>query len=208
MLNPRLFLKLIALLKKHGLSFRVPMGLRDLCLDHELLITDDEGLEYIAKNGVSTELCVEVISINNSEEIYSALLPKILDIDSPISIGVDLGKRVAYAVLAGGRLLACDYVDRVEEIGRVVERFSSLKPQIILLGIGAEYLKELPAEILKIVESGKVAAAYIIEEERTNRSIIPKLTGVEVDRLPDDLKAAIAIAVRVYEKYMLAQSLR
>jgi len=30
---------------------------------------------------------------------------------------------------------------------------------------------------------------------------------VEVDELPEDLKAAIAIAVRVYEKYMLTQSL-
>ncbi|MEM1917348.1 MAG: hypothetical protein QW504_01520, partial [Sulfolobales archaeon] len=64
------------------------------------------------------------------------------------------------------------------------------------------------AEISSIIESEKVAAAYIIEEEKTNRSIIPRLAGVEVDKLPEDLKAAIAIAVRVYEKYMLTQSLR
>ncbi|MEM4600996.1 MAG: hypothetical protein QXF63_04695 [Sulfolobales archaeon] len=208
MLDPRLSLELVALLRKYGLRFRIPMGLRDLCLNHELLVTDNEGLEYITKSKVSTELCVEVLNINNVEEIYSVLLPRILDTSSPISVGIDLGRRIAYAVLAGRRLLTCDYVDRVEEIKNIIERLSSLKPRIILLGIGAEYLKELPAEISSIIESEKVAAAYIIEEEKTNRSIIPRLAGVEVDKLPEDLKAAIAIAVRVYEKYMLTQSLR
>ncbi|MEM2007035.1 MAG: hypothetical protein QW154_05310 [Sulfolobales archaeon] len=208
MLNPRLSLELVALLRKYGIRFRVPMDLRDLCYNRELLVTDNEGLEYITENKVSIEPCVDVLTVNSAEEVYSVLLSRIIGTSSPISVGIDLGKRIAYAVLAGRRLLTCDYVDRVEEIRIIIEKLNALKPRIILLGIGAEYLGELPAEISSIIESGRVAATYIIEEEKTNRSIIPKLAGVEVNDLHEDLKAAIAIAIKVYEKYILAQGLR
>ncbi|MEM2207910.1 MAG: hypothetical protein QXG17_04385 [Sulfolobales archaeon] len=208
MLNPRLSLELVALLRKYGIRFRVPMDLRDLCYNRELLVTDNEGLEYITENKVSIEPCADVLTVNSAEEVYSVLLSRIIGTSSPISVGIDLGKRIAYAVLAGRRLLTCDYVDRVEEIRIIIEKLNALKPRIILLGIGAEYLRELPAEISSIIESGRVAATYIIEEEKTNRSIIPKLAGVEVNDLHEDLKAAIAIAIKVYEKYILAQGLR
>jgi len=207
-LNPRLSLELVALLRKYGIRFRVPMDLRDLCYNRELLVTDNEGLEYITENKVSIEPCADVLTVNSAEEVYSVLLSRIIGTSSPISVGIDLGKRIAYAVLAGRRLLTCDYVDRVEEIRIIIEKLNALKPRIILLGIGAEYLRELPAEISSIIESGRVAATYIIEEEKTNRSIIPKLAGVEVNDLHEDLKAAIAIAIKVYEKYILAQGLR
>ncbi|MEM2594531.1 MAG: hypothetical protein QW529_01035 [Sulfolobales archaeon] len=207
-MNPRLSLELVALLRKYGIRFRVPMDLRDLCYNRELLVTDNEGLEYITENKVSIEPCADVLTVNSAEEVYSVLLSRIIGTSSPISVGIDLGKRIAYAVLAGRRLLTCDYVDRVEEIRIIIEKLNALKPRIILLGIGAEYLRELPAEISSIIESGRVAATYIIEEEKTNRSIIPKLAGVEVNDLHEDLKAAIAIAIKVYEKYILAQGLR
>lgn len=208
-LNPRIFLELVSLLRKHGIFFRAPMEFRNLCFDDEFLIVDIEGLKYIKELSGSLETCRDVIVVNKVEEIYSNVLSRVLgDCTTPISIGIDLGKRIAYAILAGGRLLVCDYVDRVEEVKEVIERLSAAGQQIILVGIGAEYLNELPAEVIEIMENDRIAATYIIDEERTNKALVPMLAGEESKNLSKDLRAAVAIAMKVYEKYMLGRSRR
>lgn len=207
-LDPRLSLELMSLLRKYGVDFRAPAGLSDLCYGQELLIVDEEGLNYVKENGASVESCLGTIVISRAEEIYTTLLARILDTYAPISIGIDLGKRIAYAVLVGGRLLAYDYVDRVEEIKGIIKKLNAMKPRVVLLGIGAEYLRELPREISEVLESENIAAAYIIEEERVNKTVTPRFVGTEADGLPEDLRAAIAIAIKVYEKYVLTRSLR
>lgn len=207
-LDPRLSLELMSLLRKYGVGFRAPTGLSDLCHGQELLIVDEEGLDYIKENKVPMESCLGTIVVSGAEEIYTTLLARIVDTYAPVSIGVDLGKRVAYAVLVGGRILTYDYVDRVEEIKDIIKKLNAMKPRVVLLGIGAEYLKELPREVSEILESEDIAAAYIIEEERVDKTVTPRFVGAGADELPEDLRAAIAIAVKVYEKYVLTRSLR
>lgn len=207
-LNPRLSLELISLLRKYGVRFRAPSGLDDLCQSQELLVVDGEGLSYIKDNGVSTDSCLDEIVIGGIEDIHTNLMPRILDAYAPISVGIDLGKRIAYAVLVGGRLLAYDYVDRVEDIKRVIEDLGAMGPRVVLLGIGAEYLRELPREIYELLESENVAAAYVIEEESVNKTVTPRFVDAEVGGLPEDLRAAVAIAIKVYEKYVLTHGPR
>ncbi|MCX8184481.1 MAG: hypothetical protein RMI56_06370 [Sulfolobales archaeon] len=204
-LNPRLFLDLVSILRRHRIKFRVPMNLDELCLDSELLVVDTEGLNYINKSKISADICREVIIVSSSDEVHNAILSRVFESCSPISIGIDLGKRIAYAVLAGGHLLFYDYVDSLRSVLEVVERLNTAKTRVVLVGIGAEYLRDMPDEVYDLVENEKVTAVYIVEEENTNRAFLPKLFDEDIENLPEDLRAAIVIAIKVYEKHLLAQ---
>ncbi len=207
-LNPRLFLELKSLLEEHGVEFRVPAGLSDLCFAGELLVVDPEGLKYVSGSGAPTGSCSEVVAVSSSEEVYSAVLSRVLGGYSPISIGIDLGKRIAYAVLASGRLLTYGYADRAEEIKNLIERLSRAGPRTILLGVGAQYLKGLPDDIASVIEDERVTAAYIVEEGEASRVVTPSLAGESVERLPEDVRASIAIAVKAFERHALARASR
>ncbi len=206
-LNPRLFLELKSLLREHGIEFRVPAGLDDLCPNGELLLVDREALEYIRASGASADACPGVVAVSSPGDAYGAVLARVLGDRSPISIGIDLGKRIAYAVLVGGRLLTCGYTDRATEIRSILERFSSMGPRVILLGIGAQYLKELPNDVLSLIEDERVTAAYMIEEDEVSGAV-RELVGESIGRLPEDVRASIGIAIKAYEKYALVRGPR
>lgn len=207
-MNPRLFLELASLLREHGVRFRVPAGLDDLCNAEELLVVDPEGLALIRERGARTGHCSGVVTVSGADDAYSTVLGRFIESQGPVSIGVDLGKRVAYAVLAGGRLLTYGYVHRAGELKGVLERLSKAGPRAILLGVGAQYLRELPDDLLEVVEDGRVTAAYIVEEGEASRVVAPGVAGEDSDKLPEDVRAAIAIAIKAYERYALARGLR
>ncbi|MCS7099766.1 MAG: hypothetical protein NZ925_05440, partial [Sulfolobales archaeon] len=142
MLNPKLFLELAPLLRRYRVEFRVPMELKELCFSGEVLVVDTESLDFIKRSGVSVDACREVIVADSVEEVRSTVLSRVFKGRGPISIGIDLGKRIAYAVLAGGDVLSYGYIDSLKSVLEVVKRLGVTEPKIVLVGIGAEYLRD------------------------------------------------------------------
>ena len=204
--DPRLMLELLSHLRKLGIDFRVPRGLDDLCLRGEVLLVDLEGLGYVSKAGDVGRGCHEVITVSSAEEALRAVIGRVLTETTPVSIGVDLGKRLAFAVLLGNRLLTYDYADSIDSIRDLIERLGHSDNRTILLGIGAGYARELPPELLDLLGDERVCAAYIVEEEGSNEAVASELVDSDARSLPRDVRAAIIIAMRAYERYLSLRS--
>lgn len=199
--DPRLLLELLPYLRRFRIRFRIPRGLDDLCLEDEVLLIDPDGFNYVAKAREVEWRCGKVVLAGNIEEALRAIIHGVLREPTPISIGIDLGKKMAFAVLSGHKLLLYDYADSVESIKKLIERLSYPYDRIIIVGIGAGYLKELPSELLDLLYDERVAAAYIVEEEGSNEAFSSNLVDTEAENLPRDIRAAIFIAMRTYERY-------
>jgi hypothetical protein len=193
----------VRLLREFGISFRVPRSLEEICYREEVVLLDHEGLRYLNESSRSAQLTnCRVIHVDrdNLSEIVRELIGDL----KVVSLGVDLGRRAAYAVLVGGRLVKYGHVDSISDIHKVIEEIALLNPGVLLLGIGMEFSKSISDEVLELLESREVTRAYLVEEVHSNsRSDAEvRLPTSDLAKLPKDIRAAAVIASRVYEKYL------
>ncbi|GEM_PF-1065552 len=203
MVDPRLSLSIISVLRELGIPFRVPRSLEELCHEGEVVLLDAEGLKYLEKVTSSVQLpSCKLIQVGGSN--LGKILKELIGDLKVVSLGVDLGKRATYAVLIGGRLVKYGYADRVSDIRKVIEEIASLSPSVLLLGIGMEFSKYISDEVVELLESREVTRAYIVEEIRSNNKSDAevRLSTSDLSKLPEDVRAAAVIASRVYEKYL------
>lgn len=206
MVNPRIFIEVISALRKYGVEFRVPDTLDDICFEDEILIVDGEGLSAVGGLKQIKKVCRDVLEVREPHMVNTTVLDIIFRNSKIVSIGIDVGKRIAYAVLVGGKLITYGYVNSMNEINKVISIFgNSNSPRTILLGIGAEHAELILGELPIILANEKVTAAYIVEESNTNKAITSELIGINTKNLTRDFRAAISIAVRAYERYLSAK---
>lgn len=201
--DPRLSLAIVSVLRELGIPFRVPKSLEELCYEGEIVVLDSEGLRYLSDLSSNAKLTgCKTIKVEGDDlgKVFRELIGDL----RVVSLGVDLGKRATYAVLIGGKLVKYGHVDRVSEIRKVIEELASLNPRVLLLGIGMEFSKHIPDEVLDLLESKEVTRAYLVEEVRSNNrgDAEVRLSTSDLTKLPEDVRAAAVIASRVYEKYL------
>jgi hypothetical protein len=192
----------VRLLREFGISFRVPRSLEEICY-REVVLLDHEGLRYLNESSRSAQLTnCRVIHVDRDN--LSEIVREFIGDLKVVSLGVDLGRRAAYAVLVGGRLVKYGHVDSISDIRKVIGEIALLNPGVLLLGIGMEFSKSIPDEVLELLESREVTRAYLVEEVRSNsRSDAEvRLPTSDLAKLPKDIRAAAVIASRVYEKYL------
>ena len=209
MVDPRLSLTVVRALRELGVPFRVPRSSEELCYEGEVVLLDAEGLRYLSglPGGARLAGC-RVVRVEGGN--LSRVLRELAGDLKVVSLGVDLGKRAAYAVLVGGRLVKYGHVNRVGDLRRVIEELASLNPGVLLLGIGMEFSKQVPDEVLGLLESEEVTRAYLVEEVRSNSrgDAEVRLPTSDLAKLPEDVRAAAVIASRVYEKYLGLDAVR
>ncbi|MCC6014810.1 MAG: hypothetical protein LM564_03790 [Desulfurococcaceae archaeon] len=167
------------------------------------MLLDHEGFRYLNESSRGTQLAnCRVILVDRGK--LSEIIRELIGDLRVVSLGVDLGKRAAYAVLIGGRLVKYGRVDSISDIRKVIEDIASLHPGVLLLGIGMEFSKSIPDEVLDLLESREVTRAYLVEEVHSNSrgDAEVRLPTSDLAKLPKDIRAAAVIANRAYEKYL------
>ncbi len=176
-----------------------------MCFKDEILVVDEEGLNVAGDLRQLEKVCGGILEVREPREVGTTVLDIILRDSKLVSIGIDIGKKIAYAVLAGGKLVTYGYVDSMSEISKLLDMFGRSSSRTILLGVGAERAEHVLGDLSTILDDERVAAAYIVEESNTNRAVTPELIGVDTKNLTRDFRAAISIAVRAYERYLSAK---
>jgi hypothetical protein len=203
--EPKIFLEVISTLRKYGVKFRVPNDLNDVCFNGEVLIVDDEGLNLTRELKQVKEVCGGILKVREPREVGTTVMNAILGESNLISIGIDVGKRIAYAVLAGGKLVTYGYVDSVSDVNELLDSLGGSSSRTVLLGIGAEHVEHVLEDLSTILSNEVVTAAYIVEEKNTNKAMTPELIGADTENLTKDFRAAISIAMKAYERYLSAK---
>ncbi len=196
--DPKLMRKFVKTAKTVGLSYEVPMDLRvkPKYVNH-FVIVDEECMKYTHVQKVIEELKANVVVVNE-DNITSQTL-KILGINhvEVLTLGVDIGRRLAYAMLADDMLIDVGFVENPKELmSKLDEVVNDLKPSktVVKVGVTEGRGTELISDLFKFITS-KNLQIILVDEANTSKettSYYVKAYGVR----DKDLRAAINIALK------------
>ncbi len=196
--DPKLMRKFVKTAKTVGLSYEVPMDLRvkPKYVNH-FVIVDEECMKYTHVQKVIEELKANVVVVNE-DNITSQTL-KILGINhvEVLTLGVDIGRRLAYAMFADDMLIDVGFVENPKELmSKLDEVVNDLKPSktVVKVGVTEGRGTELISDLFKFVAS-KNLQIILVDEANTSKettSYYVKAYGVR----DKDLRAAINIALK------------
>lgn len=148
---------------------------------------------------------MKTISKDNIEELVINLLDIVTE--HTLIVGIDLGKRIAYAIIADHLIIDVGYKNNYKDvIERVNELKSKLKPKKVIVRIGMplsknliEVLSPMTEELLRMNHE-----VYIVSEVRSSKELEVPTTLLErsFKNIPknllksDDIRAAIILALR------------
>lgn len=196
--NPRLMRKFVKIAKTIGLSYEVPTDL-DLSLKHvsNLVIIDEECRAYTSLRKVLEELKAEVFVVNEGNIASQTL--KILGKDrvEVLTLGIDLGSRLAYAIFADDMLIDVGFTESPKELMiRLDEITGDLKPlkTVVKVGVTESRGLEFVNDLLKFM-SMKDLQVFLVDESNTSRETTSYYIKA-YDVRDKDLRAAINIALK------------
>jgi phage-related holin len=192
--DPRLFRKFLERARSLRINVRVPMGLDDIKAEG-VLIVDKEGLR-IVENRIRHGVKVEVIDEKNLDKKLLEVLG--LKKVSTLIVGVDIGRKIAYAVFADYILVGTGYVNNaIELLNKLTELREALTPfkAIVRIGMpGPDHLYNTLSNILELLAKSDFET-YLVDEEKSTSRPLQSIKGLS-KKFPMDINAAINIALR------------
>ncbi len=185
--NPRLFYKIVALLRDKGLSFQVPRGSRYNCREGELLIVDEEGQGRVRGNCNLLRL-----QVFDEESFFHSLVLSLMGKEtySSLIIGVDPGNSNAYVVIGDGELLEKGRLGDEELVERIA-KITSIPHKSMVVRIGmAKGNEEKAMRIASLTIMRARCPVELVDEYRTSKR------GVFLIDRDRDINAAYIIAMR------------
>ncbi len=184
--DPRLFLRVLEVLRRRGASFRVPEDPRPKCPESGVVVTDKPEL-YAG--------CTRpIVSLENNweERLEEAIcLAKGGDKYNAVIVGIDPGDPPTYVIIADDDLLEKGEAEPpilVEQVRKTLARIPHERA-VIRIGDSGEALASIMDSLIHA--SLKDIRIEIVDEHRTSRSN-PRFTEIK-DR---DVAAAINIAYK------------
>lgn len=190
-MNPRLFRKVIDTFRKAGIAFEVPDSPDSLS---GLAIVDEEFVKLFGEPKKAEDVIV-VKSVNDVD----ALIWKVLGVEEKsVLVGVDVGAKIAYAIIKGNVVIEYGKVSTVKEFRKIMSKLlKGNAGSACFAGVGvpaSPELKEIAYEISEaLLELG--CDVKLTEEFRSSSERPPPLVGS--DNVKDsDIRAAINLALR------------
>ncbi len=189
--NPRIMRRFKELADRMKVTYTVP-DIGERVVEADIVIADEECAEhYVLKAG-------EVIKVAEGD-IRQAILCIIGKEEvSVLSVGIDLGSRLAYAVFADENLIAADYAMSYVELLKVINELTTeLAPARVEVKVGIpttdEYYDWLPDFLMGAIDMG--VDVYLVEEDKTSSKPLRSFPGVTYVK-SKDIDAAINIVFR------------
>jgi len=189
-LNPRVFRRVIEVLRNSGISFEVPDSPEAL---RDVVVVDKEFLQALGSPRAK-----EVIVVEDVEDA-EALIRRVLGVEKKSTlIGVDVGARIAYAIIQGNVIVGYGKVMEINELQRAIENALAGKERVACharVGVPASpKLREIAYEVSEVLlRLG--CEVRLTEEFRSSSERPPPFIGVE--KIKDsDIRAAINLALR------------
>lgn len=192
--NPRIFRLFLDCARRYGLEFSVPDT--PSCAKEEVLVVDEEAIKLLNIR------CGNYVIVNESN--IESIIAKLMGIrESPvITVGLDLGSKIAYAILADNKLIDFGYVTTEDLISKLSRLKRVLNPKKIITRIGMpssdELINKLKEISEKLLEIG--AEVYIVNEERSSSpsKLIRSFGDITGNLIKNkDINAALNLALRV-----------
>ena len=189
--DPKLMRKFKHLANTFRIAYTVPLRLR-------------EGEEVAASTVIADSECLERLSVH-AKRLFMINENNLVDVILKISgreriyvltVGVDIGERLGYVMLADDFLYSKGYAGNIKELIDLVSLANrELNPKNIILKIGDTGLcnKEIAPELFpsELLHKLKI---YIVDELRSNQTNV--FLNQESKKLTKDLNAALNIALR------------
>ncbi|OYT49137.1 MAG: hypothetical protein B6U85_00245 [Desulfurococcales archaeon ex4484_42] len=177
------------------------------CSISDKLIVDKEGYAIISTRSGRIKHSCEILNISKGD-IEKAIITLLGVVTEHIMIiGIDLGKRIAYAVIADHTVIDVGYKDDYKElVSRINELKNKLKPKKVIVRIGMplskdliDVLSSLTEELLRLNYD-----VYVVNEVKSSKEFEVPTTLLErsLKNIPrdllrsDDVRAAIILALR------------
>lgn len=189
-LNPRVFRRVIEVLRNSGVSFEVPDSPEAL---RDIAIVDKEFLQVFGEPRAENAIVVE-----DAKDIEN-LIRKVLGVEGKsVLIGVDVGARIAYVIIRGNVIVGYGKVGKVSEFRQAIERALTGTERTACharVGVPASpELREVAYEVSEVLlELG--CEVRLTEEFRSSSERPPPLIGTEKVK-DSDIRAAINLALR------------
>jgi len=189
-LNPRVFRRVIEVLRSSGVSFEVPDSPEAL---RDIAVVDREFLQVFGAPKAEDMIVIE--DVGDAE----TLIRGVLGIEEKSAlIGVDVGARIAYVIIRGNVVVGYGKVMEVDEFRQAIERaLAGTKKTICHARVGvpaSPELREVAYEVSEVLlKLG--CEVRLTEEFRSSSERPPPLIGAE--KIKDsDIRAAINLALR------------
>lgn len=177
------------------------------CDVNDKLLVDREGHKLLRNQSKIIESMCNVIVVPESdvEKIVITLLGIVTE--HVLVIGIDLGKRIAYAIIANHLVVDVGYKDDYRKlVERINELKRKLKPKKVIVRIGMPLSKDLIDTLSSLTEEllRMNYDVYVVSEVRSSKEFeVPtallerSLKNIPRDLLKsDDIRAAIILALR------------
>jgi len=177
------------------------------CNTNDKLIVDEEGYAIISTYSEGIKYSCEILNISKSdiEKVIITLLGIVTE--RIIMIGIDLGKRIAYAVIADHTVIDVGYKDNYKDlVNRINELKSKLKPKKVIVRIGMPLSKDLVNILSSLTEEllRLNYDVYVVSEVKSSKEFEVPTTLLErsLKNIPrellksDDVRVAIILALR------------
>lgn len=189
-LNPRIFRRVIEVLRNSGVSFEVPDSPEAL---RDIAVVDREFLQVFGAPKAK-----DVIVIENVEGVET-LMRKVLGVEEKSAlVGVDVGAKIAYVIIQGNVVVGYGKVVGVDEFRQAMEKaLAGTKKTMCHARVGIPASPELRKVAYEISEVllRLGCEVRLTEEFMSSSEHPPPLIGAE--KIKDsDIRAAINLALR------------
>ncbi len=207
--NPKTFRLFIEISRKYSLNFEVLDKVNELLRTNQTdyIVVDDEGLNIIKSSLDISNIMNKLIVVNplNMEERILRLLG--LEGDSILIIGIDIGRKHAFAIICNKLVIEVGYAENPDDLIDKIENVRlKLKARKVIVRIGIPPNKELMQKSTEFVEKFMKLGyeVYLVSEKGSSKEYeVPvKLLSESMGDLPrdliksNDIKAAITLALR------------
>lgn len=210
--NPRIFREFIKVAREYNMDFEV---INDICdyLRHinesRVLIIDKEGINIIKSICSSNQLNKlsniegNLIILEHLKDVRKVILSTLGGSTKPVLIcGIDIGKKLAYAILSNDILVEFGYCATPEDVIKRIKQVSlEISPQRIIVQVGKPSNKELVdvAYYLLSLSLDEGFETYLVDESKSSKEISnylkPSLKGIAIPK-DNNIRAAISLALR------------
>jgi len=199
--DPRLLRIFKELAKGFPLNYSIPDTLSDIT-GYDVAIVDKEALRMIGSGTLRQNKNCTVYVVGDEEDLIRVILRVIsggsTDVQHIIA-GVDLGSKIAYAILADDVLIGAGAVMTLDEFLNILTKLKrALRPLRAVVKVGLPSSDALYQLLLRLLEGVTASGyeVYVIDESRTTLKPLPQFKGLKNVRVTKDISAAINIALR------------
>lgn len=187
---------MLNIIRQYDLELFTPDDLNTIKDYQDVLLVDEEGLE-ILRNYYDVNPTNYYV-VNDEASIYRFII-RVFGIKDVkvLQIGLDVGKRLAYAILCDNLLLKAGYVSRPKDLIEVLRKFRDyLMPEKVVVKLGSS--SGISSQKLEIFLRDLLLSGFeviVADESNSSFKTWNTLTGYRM-KFTTDIHAALNIAFR------------